>query len=238
MSKFSRPALRFLSAAAFFLIVGLACTADVRADPIPVTLVHDGAGEVVNITKDNNGLPHPITGMVFASQFQIKAGTMPIFNSYCVDLNHSIEVGQNFLANLRSTNDGLKNGGKIAYLYNTFGLGTLGNTQAAGLQLAIWKVLVDGGGAFNQGNFQALASASALQQANDYVAAAANHSSVANWLDGAPSGDQFNRGQSVLAPVTVIPEPETYVLLGIGAAGLLVPVTLRRLRRIPAMVTA
>ena len=47
------------------------------------------------------------------------------FNTFCVDLFDDVYVGQQYLVNPRSTNDGLTNGPQIAYLYNTYGIATI-----------------------------------------------------------------------------------------------------------------
>ena len=79
------------------------------------------------------------------------------FNSFCVDLDHMVSVGQVYQVTPRSTSDGLPSGGMIAFLYNKYGVNTLmDNAKAAALQLAFWDLVVDGGDGLEAGRLPCL----------------------------------------------------------------------------------
>ncbi len=74
----------------------------------------------------------------------------PTFNTFCIDLspNGVFDVGSNDfaiqpqtdLSGIGGDNVQVGHSGEIAYLYNTFGTGTLSNVDAAALQIAIWSL--------------------------------------------------------------------------------------------------
>jgi hypothetical protein len=106
------------------------------------------------------------------------------FRSFCVDLQHTISQGQSWDVNLTPIPDpGLNNSGRIAYLYTSYAAGIASNDDAAGLQLAAWDVLIDGGDGISTGNFQASNTTSgAVTAANGYLAASQGQSGTATWL--------------------------------------------------------
>jgi hypothetical protein len=112
-------------------------------------------GEVAaDIVTLNYNLPgHPtLNGQYYAGQLSATVSSSPdmsngtTFNTFCVDLDHDVNNGQEYPANILSTNDGLTNGGAIAYLYATYGTSTLSDPDyAAALQLAIWDETANNG---------------------------------------------------------------------------------------------
>ena len=215
----SHPFRRFLAAFAL-LAAGPSFGARLIAEPI--TLDSNGAGSVVTVSFNGSSM----TG--FAGQFNMHVGNDSEFTAFCVDLPHDVSVGQQYQVNERSTNDGLTNGGEIAFLANAFGSDPLTNAQAAGLQIALWDLLYNNGatsGVFqyqNTGPNDPIAIAVA-----SYLLAGANQSSTSAWFDAAPSGTGPNRGQSVVLadpppPPSAVPEPSTFCLysFGLGFMGL------------------
>jgi hypothetical protein len=144
-------------------------------------------------------------------------------DTFCVDLFTHNSIGDKFLVELSTTTaTNLKNGGELAYLYDKYELGTHGsgnvittNDQAAGLQLAIWKLLYDGTTNLSTGEVQYTTAGNVLTDANSYLTDAVAHpySDQTTWLDATFGGTQSPTGQGQLGP-TQVPEGGFFGLLG------------------------
>jgi hypothetical protein len=239
-------------------VLGLAAAAPALADPLYFDFNQVGAADIVTLSYPAAGLNG---GEYYAGQYQVFSSPnsdfsgATSFNTFCVDLFDDVSAGQKYLVNPRSTNDGLTNGAEIAYLYNTYGVGTISTSgtttytdgsgsynlansdYAAALQLAIWDELANNGQAatdtsvFQYGNV----NADTLAQIGRFLsdAAANNNDSVATWLDShvsIPEPAGFSLGQGFIAPTSTIPSPEpsTLVLLGLGLLPLAIGAAGRR----------
>jgi hypothetical protein len=175
------------------------------------------------------------------------SGPATSFQTFCVDLFHSISLGQNYAVTVRSDlATAFANGSRIAEIYESFGTSDLSSnpTQAAAVQLAVWDLSLsnhtptsfvdDGGGVYSSGDpsvFSADISADSDAAAiatlvNTYLQGSVGANISGTWLDASAAGDAFDRGQSLLIPpslgVPFLPEPTSLTMLAIGSAGLLI----------------
>src|SRR5262249_39262047 len=224
MVRFIRPAPLGLGACLWLLLAASPALAG------PVSLTFDGpaAGQDLIVTYKGDAVD------TFAGQFKMHLNDQPgntpgpEFLTFCVDFDH--DVTTNYSVNLRSTADGLNNGGAVAFLYQAYGQSPLDNQHAAALQLAIWDESIDGGDGLSLGLFRYSGDLGLANLVATYGSAAVGHSAPGQWLDASPSGDALNRGQSVLVPSTprdppppppvVAPEPTSFALLGLGGVAL------------------
>ncbi len=236
----TKPRIAALAA----VVALLACST--RASASPLYLQFDGVPVYRIVTLNDPSLGfHNVP--VYDGQSVGTLSAFPDFSSpttlytFCVDLADIVTPDQKYLVNLRSTNDGLTNGERIAFLYNTYGTGPIADRDfAAALQLAIWDELANNG----QGQFSPGATLSytipnatvAADLAAFLAAANASSGAVANWLDShvnVPEPRGFQLGQGFLAPPGSnpnVPEPSSLVLMA-AAAMALGFVIRRRLRR-------
>lgn len=190
-----------------------------RAD-FSLTLEDVSPGANVTIKNGSETLP------LFAGQLQMgynSGGSHQSLYTFCVDLDHRVSVGQTYTVSAESSVDTLSPYGRnMMWLYKEHlgdkSLGSDSNTACA-LQLALWDLIKDGGDGLSKGDFQIVsASQDIIDLANDFIHQALSNQLDGCWLNAAPSGDDVNRGQSVIGCVetTVAPVPPTAVLAFIG----------------------
>ncbi|MBS1718205.1 MAG: PEP-CTERM sorting domain-containing protein [Armatimonadetes bacterium] len=136
--------------------------------------------------------------------------------TYCVDLDNYIHAGDNWDANVldsQSLSGGLKEAGNI--LGNAFFQADNAD-KAAGLQLAMWEAIYDGGATLDLsvGNFKSTGETAAADAwAQTYYAYRTVDAHAVYFQPVAGSGGQ---GQ-----MTAVPEPATMIGLGTMAVALL-----------------
>ena len=120
--------LETLSRLALAGLLCLAASHRVSTAPLYFDFNQVGAADIVTLSYPAAGLNG---GEYYAGQYQVESSPNPdfsaatSFNTFCVDLFDDVNIGQQYLVNPRSTNDGLTNGAEIAYLYNAYGINAI-----------------------------------------------------------------------------------------------------------------
>ena len=213
-----------------------------------------GRADTLTLNNFNNNTPATVTfvlpggasGVIDTNLTQFNAtysapGSNFTFNTFSVDLLHTVSAGQTYLVNLRNdVASAFANGSRMAFIYQNFGTQDLTNNadQAAAVQVAIWDLMSnhnptffgpDPDGTYSSGDesvfnvdFGSNPDVSQIAALTDqYLKESIGSSAQGAWLDAAPAGNAPNRGESVLFP---IPAPSSIVLalIAIGGLGTLV----------------
>ncbi len=172
-----------------------------------VEVKYDGLGYNKQVTVDYFG--DDVT--VKAGQIKISINGAPDKNSYCVDFDHTIK--NNWTAEFGSPS-AINAGPQIAYLYNTYAAGIDSDKKAAGLQLAIWKLLTDYGTAsattLSGGHFRVDSNQQGYAEAVGYLS-----NIPASYTAFTPPVVLFS-GSSPRSQNLLVPEPATMALLAGG----------------------
>jgi len=176
-------------------------------------------------------------GTLATTQAGLSAPSAQTIHTFCVDLNDEVNLGQQYQVALTSTNSGLVNGPRIAYLYETYGESLIAGSNvngsglgaadyAAALQLAIWDELANNGSAPTVGSalqYSGL-NAGVAAQIQTFLTEAATHTANAQWLNSdITQPPDIARGQGFIAPPGQdfhfdfqTPEPSTLTLAATG----------------------
>jgi hypothetical protein len=180
-------------------------------------------------------------GTLANTQAELMTGPNFTFQTFCVDLTHEVNNGQQYQVNVESLST-LPNGAKVSYLYNQYGQiylppsttmanftlnsnnysGVSTNDYAAALQVAIWDELANNGA--TSGNLTVTGldgTASAL--VTDFLAVAQNASPPGDFLRDVEYNINQNLGGQAFvipsdAPDFSTPEPASLTLAGLSLA--------------------
>lgn len=172
-----------------------------------VEVKYDGLGYNKQVTIDYFG--DDVT--VKAGQIKISINGAPDKNAYCVDFDHYIK--SSWTAEIGSPAS-INAGPQIAYLFNTYAAGIDSDKKAAGLQLAIWKLLTDYGTSnalnLSGGNFRIASNQPGYTEAMGYL------SNIPNSYSNFPAPIVLFSGPSPRSQNLLVPEPATLILLAGG----------------------
>jgi hypothetical protein len=156
-----------------------------------------------------------------AASFTPSGGTAVSFNTFCIDLFHSVSIGQS-LSTYVSGNESTAfvNGSRMAYIYDMYGTQSLSGSpnQAAAVQLALWDLslnnhtpttfAVDADGTYSSGDESVFSvtfnsatdAANVAPLVNQYLQASIGSTMQGGWLNAAAAGTGSTRGQSMPFP--------------------------------------
>lgn len=197
------------------LLMALAlATAPVSAATLTVTGIDWNFGQAVDLNANGQ------SNLTFAGIIYANYENTPL-SLFCVDLFTAVGI-ESFSVNALSV-DTVSNGRRAAWLMQTFLPLVANANQAAGLQVAIWDVVHDGGDGLAAGSIQAgNTTAAVVTLADQYVTASEGQSttlgSVFQHVDGPKAKQQLMSANSFV-PAAIglpIPEPASYLVVGGG----------------------
>jgi hypothetical protein len=198
------------------LVIGLGLAACSMASASSLFVSGFSAGKFRFVLTSFNG-GSPLTNTQAGALDATLDGSQS-FEAYCVDALHAPLIGSSYpVSTVQLPNAGLANSGRLAFLYQNFASSVNNQDTGAGLQLAIWDVLMDNGDGLSAGLFRASTVTSTVNQTNAYLAASVGQSGSATWYKGTPGANQ----PQDLIGANPVPEPATIVTLGIAAAAVL-----------------
>jgi hypothetical protein len=227
-------------------IFTLFCSSLSRAAMIAVNAFNDNIPATVSANDGTNSVSFATLLTQFNVTLTPDSGTPATFNTFCVDLFHSISLNQNYAVTVRDDlATAFTNGARIAEVYLSHGEPDLSALpdQAAAVQIAVWDLSLSNhnpttfsqvsGSDYSSGDpsvfnvdFGSDADAATIAGlVNSYLQESISATSQGSWLDASAAGDNFNRGQSLLIPPSIstnFPEPASISLLVVagGALGL------------------
>jgi hypothetical protein len=215
-----------------------------------------GRPDTITVNNFNNNTPATVTfndGMgdsgsnsTNLTQWNVTytaGGNSLTFNTFSVDLLHTVTVGQTYSINARNDlASAFANGSRIAYVFQSYGLPDLTSNpdQAAAVQTALWDLSLnnhnptsfgpDGDGTYSSGDpdvfkvsFGSSPDASQIAAlTNQYLMNSVGANNQGSWFDASQSG-----GENLLQPV---PEPPTILLSTVAAVCISIGALRRRYR--------
>jgi len=195
------------------------------AATLSVTGIDYSLGQVVDLSA-NGQSKVTFAGIIFAEYENTPVAT------FCVDLYTAI--GIETFSVIANPVDQVINGRRAAWLIQNFLPEVLNADQAAGLQVAIWDVVHDGGNGLATGSLRAGAAPEpVVLLAEQYIAASIGKEATAGTVFTHTKGPLERQQLMTLASFSPtafgvsVPEPATFLAMG---AGLLVIGTFRRRR--------
>lgn len=189
---------------------------------LPYTITFDP-----NIPAFHETIPVSINGTVrsmYAGQIGVRFDNNAAALLFCADPNSFLALGPTEVTPVPDSS--YSYGGRLAWLLNTYVPGITSNAEAAGLQLAVWELIVDGSsGNLTTGNFQTTSGTGFIETsvANALLADSVGHTAtgVTFWVPTAgPSTSQTLFGNTPfifsVPPPTQVDEPVNALLMSAG----------------------
>jgi hypothetical protein len=233
-----RPVVRAHVGILLLTCLGLGVSvAPVRAGSITLNGFNNNTPATVTF---DDGAGHSGSENTLLAQFNVTfsgGGTPSTFNTFSVDLFHTVSAGQTYAVTPRGDlATAFVNGSRMAYVFQNFGLQDLTNQaiQAAAVQVALWDLSLnnhnptsfgmDADGTYSSGDesvfsvsFGSNSDASQIAALTaQYLGASIGAITTGGWLDAAAAGNDMNRGESVLRPVPGA-SSGLMVILGMGS---------------------
>ncbi len=163
-------------------------------------------------------------------------GTPVTFDTFCIDLFHTVSPDQVYPVILRDSLDPLfANSARMTYVLDHFGASNLSGApdQAAAVQIALWDLSLnnhnptffgpDLSGTYSSGdpnvfsvNMGSNPDASAIASlVNQFLVASEGATASGGWLDASAAGNSVNRGQSLLIPPSLVIAPDGLDLVAV-----------------------
>jgi hypothetical protein len=234
-----RPAFRAHVRILLLTCLGLGVSvAPARAGSITLNGFNNNTPAIVTF---DDGAGHSGSDNALLAQLNMTfsgGGTPSTFNTFSVDLFHTVSTGQTYAVTPRADlATAFVNGSRIAYVFQKFGLQDLTNhaIQAAAVQVALWDLSLnnhdpttfgmDADGTYSSGDenvfsvsFGSNPDASQIAALTaQYLGASIGAIVTGGWLDAAAAGNDANRGESALQPV---PGASSGLLIILGSGGL------------------
>lgn len=197
---------------AIFTSALAACGVTLSASPL--TYTGGGLGSAVTVSANGQN------ATVFAGQLNVTLDGNSMI-AFCVDFFAPLR--RQTYDNVTGPVSNYNNGGRAAWILETYARSLTSNEQAAAVQLALWDVVHDQGNGLGAGSFALVANAAnTLRMAADaIVQASANHTSSNATILYNTSPATGAKAQTLIVthgePCSDVPEPSTYAMLGLGA---------------------
>jgi len=175
-----------------WLSIGIAAHAAAASQPFPVQFGKEVVGRNVMICLDGGRVKSTFAGKL---AFRDPSGS---WGSVCADVRRPITTGQYFVVKPAKSNQVGGNVAKAGHIVARFFDRARTPDECAGLQLAVWEAIEDGGGAadFTSGHFQARATPGALGYATQFYSDGVYAPDEAVYL----KTNGHRQGQSQLTP--------------------------------------
>jgi len=212
-----------------------------------------GLGNMVSIQARYDAIDASTTNYLTGT-FTASLNGDAAFDAYCVDLYHVVYVGGGgsaYAVNplpIAALSNPAGHGEGVGFLFQNFAPLVANSIDAAGLQVALWKLEYDNGGSLMSGHFTMpdstdLTSNQHLVFAKATLDLSAYHGTEtgeATWLEATshPNDGRYDLYQNLVGPAAILtPEPPTITKAILGL-GFLVGLVRKRMRQTPCSATA
>ena len=163
---------------------------------------------------------------ISAGGILVEAGNSPVEDYFCIDLFHDISAGT-YLDNVNAPNAALRQD-RVAWMISNLlptlsSNSTVSQVQGAGLQLAIWDVITDGGDGFSSGSVRKAISTNSevLLWAQQYLNASTGKSASNVGVYTVANLNPYGQPYQALMGDLMTPEPGSVTMAAIGLGLLL-----------------